>query len=218
MGSCRVPVTGCQLRGASYGVRASLRRSSTWCFGYPVSGCRLQGADCRLLVSGCGCGLGCKTQLWLFYTRGELIIFESMETKNKAPHLGRKIGRIREMLGVKQETLAEKLGISQQAVSKIEQSEQVEDTTLERVADALGVSGEAIKNFSEEAVIYNIQNNYEGSSLNMSPNYQQNTHCTFNPIDKWLEAMEENKKLYEALLTSEREKVAMLERMLGEKK
>jgi transcriptional regulator with XRE-family HTH domain len=53
-----------------------------------------------------------------------------METKNKAPHLGRKIGRIREMLGVKQETLAEKLGISQQAVSKIEQSEQVEDTTL----------------------------------------------------------------------------------------
>jgi transcriptional regulator with XRE-family HTH domain len=141
-----------------------------------------------------------------------------MEAKTKPHHLGRKIGRIREMLGVKQETLAEKLGISQQAVSKIEQSEQVEDTTLERVADALGVSGEAIKNFSEEAVIYNIQNNYEGSSLNMSPNYQQNTHCTFNPIDKWLEAMEENKKLYEALLTSEREKVAMLERMLGEKK
>lgn len=35
-------------------------------------------------------------------------------------HLGRKVGRMRELLGVKQETLAADLGISQQAVSKLE--------------------------------------------------------------------------------------------------
>jgi len=35
---------------------------------------------------------------------------------------------------MKQETLAEQLGISQQAVSKIEQSENVEDHALERMA------------------------------------------------------------------------------------
>lgn len=34
--------------------------------------------------------------------------------------------------------------------------------------------------------------------------------CTFNPIDKWLEVLEENKKLYERLLESEREKVEIL--------
>jgi hypothetical protein len=32
-----------------------------------------------------------------------------------------------------------------------------------------------------------------------------------------MEAVEENKKLYERLLASEREKVALLERLLGEK-
>ncbi|MBL0744827.1 helix-turn-helix domain-containing protein [Chryseolinea lacunae] len=46
----------------------------------------------------------------------------------------RKIGRVRGLHQMKQETLAEALGISQQAVSKIEQSEQVEDVTLGRIA------------------------------------------------------------------------------------
>jgi len=42
-------------------------------------------------------------------------------------------------------------------------------------------------------------------------------NCHFNPIDKWVEAMEENKKLYEALLKSEREKIALLEKVLAGK-
>ena len=143
-----------------------------------------------------------------------------MEHKTKPPskHIGRKIGRMREVLGIKQEVVADKLGISQQAVSKIEQSENVEEVMLERVAEALGVNAEALKNFNEETVVYNIQNNYEGSSLNLSPNHQQNHNCNFNPIDKLVESMEENKKLYEELLKSEREKVAMLQRLLEKKK
>eukprot|EP01036_Dinobryon_divergens_P004019 gene4019-5307_t len=67
------------------------------------------------------------------------------------PHIGRKVSRIRELRGIKQETLAYELGISQQSISKIEQSEVVEDATLERIAKVLGVQPEAIKNFSEEA-------------------------------------------------------------------
>ena len=78
-------------------------------------------------------------------------------------HLGRKIGRLRELRGMKQETLAEQLGISQQAVSKIEQSEHVEEHTLERIAKALNVTPAAIKNFSEELVINNIKNNLKVS-------------------------------------------------------
>jgi len=36
--------------------------------------------------------------------------------------MGRKVGRMRELLDIKQETLAAELGITQQAVSKLEQA------------------------------------------------------------------------------------------------
>jgi len=39
---------------------------------------------------------------------------------------------------MKQEALAAELGISQQAVSKIEQSAELEDSALEKIATALG--------------------------------------------------------------------------------
>lgn len=82
---------------------------------------------------------------------------------------------------------------------------------------------EAIKNFDEEKAIYNIQNNYDGSQTTNTPYYQNNYQCTFNPLDEFRNEVienrrlvEENRKLYEAL-QSEREKVALLERMLGER-
>jgi transcriptional regulator with XRE-family HTH domain len=136
-----------------------------------------------------------------------------METKNKAPHLGRKIGRIRELLGVKQESLAEQLGISQQAVSKIENSEQVEDATVERIAKALGVNTEAIKNFSEEAVFNIISNTFNNNSSDHSTLIasSMNYHPTFNTVEKIVD-------LYERLLQAEREKIALLEKLLGERK
>ena len=54
-------------------------------------------------------------------------------TATKPSHVGRKIARIRELRGMKQETLAEELGISQQSVSHIEQSETIEEDLLQRV-------------------------------------------------------------------------------------
>ena len=68
-------------------------------------------------------------------------------------HIGRKISRIRELRGIKQEALAAELGISQQAVSKIEQSADVDGEALEKIANVLGVSPEAIKNYSDEAIV-----------------------------------------------------------------
>jgi len=128
-----------------------------------------------------------------------------METTAKPSnnHIGRKISRIRELRGIKQETLASELGVSQQTVSRIEQSETIEEDVLAKVAGVLGVSTEAIKNYSDEAVIYNIQNNYEGSQ-----NHGANVghQFNFNPIEKLVELFEENKKLYERLLQAEKEK------------
>lgn len=119
-------------------------------------------------------------------------------------HIGRKISKVRELKGIKQETLASLMGVSQQAISKIEQSSDVEDLALEKIAQALGVTAEAIKNFTEEAV-FNYFNNFHDNSTG-----DFRHHCTFNPLDKLMELVEENKKLYERLLQAEKEKNELL--------
>lgn len=73
-----------------------------------------------------------------------------METTVKPQHIGRKISRLRELRGIKQEALAFELGVSQQTVSRIESSETVADEMLEKVGKALGVSVDTIKNFNEK--------------------------------------------------------------------
>ncbi|HEY4325737.1 MAG TPA: helix-turn-helix transcriptional regulator [Mucilaginibacter sp.] len=115
-------------------------------------------------------------------------------------HIGRKISRIRELRGMKQEALATELGISQQAVSKIEQSAEIEDSALDKIANALGVSVSVIKNFDDEKAINLFNNIYNNQFHENSVGfiYQQ-----FNPIEKVIE-------LYERLLASEREKVELL--------
>ena len=91
-----------------------------------------------------------------------------METATKNNHIGRKISRIRELRGMKQEALAAELGISQQSVSHIEQSEVIDEDKLQRIAEVFGISPEAIEKFSEEAVFNIIGNSYHdhASSLN----------------------------------------------------
>ena len=113
-------------------------------------------------------------------------------------HIGRKISKLRELKGIKQEALAAELGISQQAVSKIEQSPEVEDEALEKIAQVLGLTPEAIKAFSEDAVFNIIANTFTDNSQN-----NNNYLCTINPLEKIVE-------LYERLLASEREKVELL--------
>ncbi len=122
-------------------------------------------------------------------------------------HIGRKISRIRELRGMKQEALALELGISQQAISKLEQSEKIEEEVLEKIAKVLGVTADAVKNFSDDAMV-NYFNTFNDHSINQGAVYAFNS--TFNPIDKLIEVYEENKKLYEQLLASEREKVEIL--------
>ncbi|WP_047415833.1 helix-turn-helix domain-containing protein [Cellulophaga sp. Hel_I_12] len=132
-----------------------------------------------------------------------------MEAATKSNHIGRKISRIRELRGMKQETLAEELGISQQAVSKIEQSEKIENDKLEQIATILGVTKEGIENFSDEAVL-----NIIGNTYHVDNSSAVNYGCTFNPLDKLLEAHEDNKKLYERLLQAEQEKIEYLEKLM----
>lgn len=133
-----------------------------------------------------------------------------METATKNNHIGKKISRIRELRGKKQEALAIELGISQQSVSNIEQSETIDDEKLKEIASALGVSPEAIKNFSDDAIFNYFSNFYDNSTGQV-----YNSNCTFNPLDKLMDAYEENKKLYERLLQAEKDKIEYLEKILN---
>jgi transcriptional regulator with XRE-family HTH domain len=136
-------------------------------------------------------------------------------TTNDTPkvHEGRNVKRFREMLGIKQEALASSLGDdwTQKKVSLLEQKETIEPAILEQVAKVLKVPVEAIKNFDENAAIVNIQNNYDGSTLNHSANYQYNYQPTFNPVDKVVE-------LYERLLKEKDVEIQDLKTQVGGKK
>jgi transcriptional regulator with XRE-family HTH domain len=133
-----------------------------------------------------------------------------METNTTAPspkvHHGRNIKRLREMLGVKQELIANELNMTQQAISKLEQKEQIEDEILDRVSKVLNIPLDAIKNLSDEATTNYINTFYDNQGNGFFAN-----NVTFNPIDKIVD-------LYERLLAAEKDKVAMLEKLLEGKK
>ena len=128
---------------------------------------------------------------------------------DKILHEGRNVKRLREILGMKQDTLAFELGLSQQAVSQLEQKEALDKDLLEKISAVLKIPVEAIRNFDEEKAINIISNTFNDQAINM--NYQ----CNFNPLEKFIEQVEKNEKLYEALLQSEREKVTLLEKILN---
>ncbi len=131
-------------------------------------------------------------------------------------HEGRNLKRIREILQVKQSTLATELGgeWNQKKVSQMEDRETIEPDLLEEIAHALKVPVEAIKNFDEDAAVNFVASSFHDHSIGYVKTYTP----TFNPIDKLVEVFEENKKLYERLLLAEKDKVEMLERLLQDKK
>jgi len=117
--------------------------------------------------------------------------------------------RIREILGIKQEDLAERMKTSQRTVSKLEQTDILKDEQLEAIAKALNVPVDAIKNYSDDAALNIISNSFtshDNSTLNAI-----NHQCTFNAMDKIME-------LFERLLKAEQEKVQLLQEVLKEKK
>jgi hypothetical protein len=70
----------------------------------------------------------------------------------------------------------------------------------------LGVTVEGIKNFTEEGIV----NYFNTFNDEVTHSFNAYHGCTFNPLDKLIEALEANKDLYERLLASEREKNELL--------
>ena len=112
---------------------------------------------------------------------------------------GANLKRWREWRGIKQEVLADKIGVSQATLSGYEKKDELEPK-------ALDIPIEAITELNEGALI----NIYSGTWQDNATAAGSIQNQTFNPIDKIVE-------LYERLLKAEQEKVAMLHEIIKDK-
>jgi transcriptional regulator with XRE-family HTH domain len=134
------------------------------------------------------------------------------ESTDKKIHQGRNVKRFREMLGMKQETLAAELGEdwTQRRISLLEAKEEIEPDILEQVAKVLKVPEQAIKSLDEEQAVNIISSTFNDHSIG----YAQTYSPTFNPIDKVVQLYDEKILLYERMLKDKTEMIEKLEQML----
>lgn len=143
-----------------------------------------------------------------------------METEEKTlknTHHGHAVKRIRRTLGIKQDALAAEVGMSQTMISRYEQRKVIEDDVIEKIAKALNVSPEFIKEMEEDPVTVIIENNtFEKGNNNVG--YITDNTITNNPIDEILGLNKEMQSLYERMLELEKEKNTLLEKLLKDRK
>ena len=119
---------------------------------------------------------------------------------------GANLKRWREWRGIKQEVLADKIGVSQATLSGYEKKDELEPEVLEKITKALDIPIEAITELNEGALI----NIYSGTWQDNATVARSIQNQIFNPIDKIVE-------LYERLLKAEQEKVTMLHDIIKDK-
>lgn len=147
---------------------------------------------------------------------------EMDEIQTKNVNQGANVRKLRQIMGMKQETLAEALHTSQQKISRIEQSRVIEPQTLTKIADILNVSPKIIQELEENSNSIVIENNtFQSGSSNtgfMEIQHDNNDNRVIHPIDKVVELSKEHAALYERILAIEKEKIMLLEQLLKEKK
>ena len=84
------------------------------------------------------------------------------------------------------------------------------DQNIKRFREMFGLKQAAMNIISSTFTSHDNSAHFTGANhFTYSP--------TINPVDKWMEVVEENKKLYEALLKSERKKVQILQQLLDQR-
>jgi len=130
-------------------------------------------------------------------------------------HQGRNVKRFREMLNIKQEALAYDLGEdwNQKKISMLEQKDVIEDSLLKQISAVLKIPVEAFQNFDEEQAVNIISNTFN----DQSNGYNYYPTFNVNPVEKWIEALEEIKRLNLELLKAKDEQIKVLEKLLNGK-
>ena len=80
-------------------------------------------------------------------------------------HIGQKIKKLRELKNLIQTHLAQELGVTQSAYSKIEIGEsEVTYSKLEKISSVLGMKPEDVIAFNE-SMVFNVMNNQNGGNV-----------------------------------------------------
>ncbi|MBC5632751.1 helix-turn-helix domain-containing protein [Parabacteroides hominis] len=141
---------------------------------------------------------------------------ENIKTKNV--HQGANVRKLRQLVGMKQTTFGEMLGMNQQSVSRLEQKRVLEEDTLFKVANILHVAPDIIRNLEENPTSIVIENNtFQTGSSNVGVVENQRDNIVNHPVDQLMALNKEQASLYERMLTIEKEKNALLEKLLKEK-
>ena len=125
---------------------------------------------------------------------------------------GANVKRWREWRNVKQDVLADQIGVSQATLSSYEKKKKLDQEILEKIAKALDIPVEAITEIGDGTAI-NIINAHDNQSVSVI-----NNNPTFNSIDKIVELYEEKNALYERMLKEKEETISLLHEVLKEKK
>jgi|SRR5690606_8182653 transcriptional regulator with XRE-family HTH domain len=139
-----------------------------------------------------------------------------METnKNliKNTHHGDAVRRVRRSLGIKQETLAKMMGITQARVSNFEQKKILDDKVIEKFANALKVSPSLLKELSEDPVNSIIKSNVADKVDKYGSFYDRNNQFR-DPLDRLIEISYEETALQERLIELQKERNEIINQLL----
>ncbi len=131
----------------------------------------------------------------------------SNETKQ---HQGRNIKFFRESKRMKQGAFAQMLNVTQSAVAKMEQKDEIDEDVLARCAIILGVSMETLKDFDVEKALQSISGNTFNIEKLDNFMFGENEIGTFhfNPIEKIVE-------LYDKMILTKDEQIRILTEALN---
>jgi len=133
-------------------------------------------------------------------------------------HQGQNVKIFRNMRNMKQEEFARQIGVKQPVVTKLERQSIIEDAMLLKCAEVLGIPVDILKEFKLEEMLNNFIYNFDKiQNTNGAFSFSKDCSNTNNnyPIEKLMELHQENVELHERLLHAEKEKNALLEKMLG---
>lgn len=123
-----------------------------------------------------------------------------MEQNTSGLKIGHKIKKLRELRNFTQSHMAEELGLSQSAYSKLELGEsEITYNKLERVSEVLGMRPEEVIAFNE-SMVFNVMHNQTGNGFVVN-NGQLN---------------ESEKHLYEEQIALLKEELSYVKRLLEE--
>ena len=126
-----------------------------------------------------------------------------MENPHKYQKIGENLRKIREIKGIKQESIAKQLGITTNGYGKIERGEtSLNIKRLEEIAEILGVNALDVMQFDEN-IIFNINSMSNSAPTGTVNNYtlsSKEREFLSNQIKSLTELVEKQNKLIEFLM------------------